>query len=235
MRTLALLSLLLQCHLASAKVFENSYLNITLPDSWACSLSGDAWICLSNEPAIAKNAVIVITAKVAAPEDNLPAFLTQLKRSKMMNVGGTPTPSKVLSAQYRAAAGTQWVQAEQLGSEIPDFDTLYLATVKDRLSIQLSFSAERTHLAALRPVFEKSIQSLKLLNVNLAVANPTPIPAAVPGLDGPAPHQAKVQSGLKTVILLGLAVGLAALAIAAVYSPRRKKISHRKSRKNRPE
>ena len=149
---------------AFAKVFQNSYVSFEVPDNWTCAQEGVAWTCTPQGPAEAKEAVIVLAAKVAGPEDNLGNFLAYLKQPKKVTTKvGTPMPSQVMYAQERVLATTKWVQAQHLSSEIHDFYTLYLATVKEQLAILVSFSAEKSRYQAYNPVFDRAIKTLKIV------------------------------------------------------------------------
>jgi hypothetical protein len=214
---------------ASAKTFQTSYLSMTIPDQFTCTQSSNAWVCLSSDLAHAKDAVIVLSAKVAAPEDNLAAFASQYRRSKTLTASGAPIESKVISVQNKNLSGTQWVQAQQLGSEVPDFYTLYLATVKDQISIQVSFSAEKSKYAAYSTMFNQAIQSIKLLNMP-KIQNAPAVSPVIPTTSLPAGQRSKTiwpWIGL-------LAIVLASLATLSIFMTGRKKISRRKSERNRP-
>jgi hypothetical protein len=147
-----------------AKTFQNSYVSFEVPDNWTCLQEGVAWTCTPRDPLQAKEAVIVLASKVAGPEDNLVNFLNYLKQPKKIATKvGTPMPSQVMYAQKRVLAGGEWIQAQHLGSEIQDFYTLYLATVRNQLAILASFSAERNRFQAYNPVFDKAIKTLKIV------------------------------------------------------------------------
>ncbi len=149
---------------ASAKPFQNSYIAFEVPDDWACLQEGVAWTCTPQGRIESKQAVIVMAAKVAGPEDNLFNFHTYLKSPKKITTRvGTPMPSQVMYSQERMLAGTKWIQAQHLGSEIVDFYTLYLATVKDQLAILVSFSAERSLYQKYNPIFDRAMKSLKIV------------------------------------------------------------------------
>lgn len=159
-----LFSLILTMNLAEAKTFQNSYVSFEVPDNWSCLQEGVAWTCAPSNPVAGKEAVIVLAAKVAGPEDNITNFLTFLKEPKKIKTHvGTTMPSQVMYAQQRVLAGLPWVQAQHMGSEIQEFYTLYLATVKDQLAILVSFSAEKSKYAAYNPVFDRAIKTLKIV------------------------------------------------------------------------
>jgi hypothetical protein len=155
---------------AHAKTFSNSFLSFTLPDSWTCVQEGVAWVCSNRGPNLKNGAVIVMAAKVAAPQDNLAFFKDFLSKPKtLITKVGTPMPSSVIYAQERMLAGSKWVQAQHLGGEVQDFYTLYVATVKDKLAILISFSADKVKYAEFNPVFDQAMKSLKLTATNQAL------------------------------------------------------------------
>lgn len=161
---IALFGLLLSLQSASAKEFKNSYISFQVPDNWTCQQEGVAWTCTPTGPVDSKEAVIVLAAKVAGPEDNLVNFLTYLNApKKIVTKVGTPMPSQVMYARERILAQTKWIQAQHLGSEIQEFYTLYLATVKEQLAILVSFSAEKNRYAKYNPIFDTAIKSLKIV------------------------------------------------------------------------
>lgn len=146
-----------------AKTFQNSYVSFEVPDNWNCLQEGVAWTCTPAAAVESKEAVIVLAAKIAGPEDNINNFQTYLKQPKKITTRvGTPMPSQVMYAQPRTLAGTQWVQAQHLGSEIQEYYTLYLATVREQLAILVSFSAERNRYQVYNPIFDKAIKTLKI-------------------------------------------------------------------------
>lgn len=230
MRALCI-SLLLIALPAQAKLFKNSYVSFEVPDNWDCIQEGVAWTCTPKGPVDSREAVIVLAAKVAGPEDNLVNFQTHLSQPKTIATKvGTPMPSKVMYAQQRVLAGTKWVQAQHLGSEITEFYTLYLATVKDALAILVSFSAERTKYGKYNPVFDRAMKTLKITANNQLLFpknkmnGTSDVIGIMPGQQGnaddalPAPP-AQRKSGL-TFLLLSL---LLMAAAAAVFLTKKKR------------
>ena len=67
------------CSTAHAKTFQNSYVSFDVPDDWTCLQEGVAWTCTPKSALRSKEAVIVLAAKDAGPEDNLATFLNYLK------------------------------------------------------------------------------------------------------------------------------------------------------------
>lgn len=239
MKTLIALSIFGFTMSAHGKTFQNSYVSFEVPDNWTCLQEGVAWTCTPSGPIESKEAVIVLASKVAGPEDNLYNFLNYLKQPKKIPTRvGTPMPSSVAYAQERVLAGHKWIQAQHVGSEIQEFMTLYLATVKDQLAILVSFSAEQSHYRKYNPVFDKAMKTLKIVASNqlLFPKNKVNNNNDVLGIqvlgntqsDGgllPPPERRK-----KSRVWLYL-LGLGVVAIGGVYwlFTARKKISHSKS------
>lgn len=227
---------------AEAKTFQNSYVSFEVPDNWNCLQEGMAWTCTPTGLAESKEAVIVLAAKVAGPEDNINNFKTFLAQPKKITTRvGTPMPSQVMYAKPRMVANTNWVQAQHLGSEVQEYYTLYLATVKDQLAILVSFSAERNRYQVYNPIFDKAIKTLKI-TANKELLFPKTkgggagdvigINVPPPGSDELMPPPNPGKESKWTLIILGLFVFIA-LAGGYVYSVtrKRKKISHSKSGK----
>src|SRR5262245_43217048 len=118
MKTWILTAALILSFGAEAKMFKNSYVTFEVPDNWKCMQEGVAWTCTPASSAESREAVIVLAAKVAGPEDNLVNFQTYLSQPKKLATKvGTPMPSQVMYAQKRMLAGSTWIQAQHLGSE----------------------------------------------------------------------------------------------------------------------
>ncbi len=166
MKLISLFALLFTLQ-TEAKVFQNSYVSFEVPDKWNCLQEGVAWTCTPGGAIESREAVIVLAAKVAGPEDNLVNFHTYLGQPKKLATKvGTPMPSSVMYAQERVLAGTKWIQAQHLGSEIQQFYTLYLATVKESLAILVSFSAEKSKYPQYNPIFDTAMKTLKITASN---------------------------------------------------------------------
>lgn len=218
---------------AQAKLFKNSYVSFEVPDNWNCVQEGVAWSCNPVNAMEAREATIVLTAKVAGPEDNLVNFQTYLNQPKKVATKvGTPMPSQVMYAQERILAGTKWVQAQHLGSEIQQFYTLYLATVKESLAILISLSAEKSKYPNYNAIFDRAIKTLKITANNQLLfpknkLNPTTdvigIAAGQPGgIDDSLPLPPAKKGGGFTFILLFAGLVIAGAAVFLTKKKRKK-------------
>ncbi len=219
--------------LAEAKSFLNSYISFEVPDNWSCIQEGVAWTCTPTGAIESKEAVIVLAAKVAGPEDNLINFLTFLREPKKIKTRvGTTMPSQVMYAQQRMLGGHRWIQAQHLGSEVQEYYTLYLATVKEQLALLVSFSAERNRYQAYNPVFDRAIKTLKIVASQQLLFPKSNRPSAgdVIGIQGTTEVQFNPEDLLpppekKSGKLLFLVLGLIVVILGAatwVFSRRKK-------------
>ncbi len=158
--------------ISSAALFQNSYVSFELPPNWNCSLDGTEWTCFSKFEKNTKEAIIILTAKEAGVSDSLEAYENHLKQPKILTDSkGQQQKSKVMSVKRRQIANHTWVDGLHSGSEIPSYYTRYLATVKDRLAIAVTFSAHKSHYTKYSSDFLKSVLSLKLIASKNLLAN----------------------------------------------------------------
>lgn len=228
----SILAALTVAQAASAKTFQNSYVSFDVPDNWNCLQEGVAWTCTPAGVIESKEAVIVLAAKVAGPEDNLTNFQNFLAQPKKITTKvGTPMPSQVMYSRTRQLANSQWVQAQHLGSEIQEYYTLYLATVKDQLAILVSFSAERNRYQVYNPIFDKAIKTLKITankemlfpkNKIQSGSDVIGINVPPPGVEDMMPPPAREKGSKWTLLIFALLVILGGAA-AYVYTVTRKR------------
>ncbi len=164
MKRLALLWVLLTAIPVHAEVFRNAYLSFELPDRWKCVLEGTEWVCRSQLEEEKKQAIIILTAKEVGPRDDLRSYQDHLRQTRTLN---TRTGAKIQSRVYHSKAvrinDQLWVDGFHLGSEIPSYYTRYLATVKDKIAILVTFSAHKLHYTKYSNDFFKSIRSLRAI------------------------------------------------------------------------
>lgn len=163
---------------ADARVFQNSYVKFELPDSWACHQEAAAWVCAPTNTAEAREALIISTAKLAGPDDSLNSFDRYLRKPKTVISKTKSSLSQPISVDRRKIGDQNWIEAVQIGSEVPNFTTRYLATVKQKLAILVSFSSDRDLKGKYEPVFEQAIRSIKADASKPILIQPTILPGA---------------------------------------------------------
>ncbi len=163
---------------AHAKRFRNAYVSFELPPNWTCNLDGTEWVCVNEFSPKAKEAIIILTAKEVGPADTIPAYLAHVQQIKTIpGPDKQPIKSKILHAKERQIAGHIWVDALHEGSEVASYYTRYLATVKDKIAILVTFSAHRSHYTKYSADFIKAIESLRVVATKDLLSDKPQVPS----------------------------------------------------------
>jgi hypothetical protein len=149
---------------AAAKTFSNTYISFEIPDDWNCVLEGPSWVCTPKLARDAKEVIIVVNAKVAGPEDNPENFKSYLAKPRnITSKSGTPITSKVYSVEERTIGGQTWIRAQHISSEVPDFYTLYMVTIRNQLAILATFSVDKNKALDYNKTFDAAVRSMKIV------------------------------------------------------------------------
>lgn len=158
------LILLLASEVAHGRRFQNAYVSFELPANWSCSIEGTEWICASAMAPTTKAALIVLTAKEVGPSDTFPAYQAHLNATRTIpDKTGKPTTSRKIHVKQRQIQNQLWIDGMHLGSEIPAYYTRYLATIKDKIAILVTFSAYQSEFAKYSSDFLRAIDSLRVV------------------------------------------------------------------------
>ncbi len=209
-----------------AKRFRNSYISFELPPNWECQLEGTEWVCIhqytakSNKP---NEAIIILTAKEVGPSDSFAAYKAHLETPRSLPVkSGPPQPSKVIHVRERKISNQPWIDGMHLGSEIGTYYTRYLATLKERIAILITFSAHKEAYTKYTNDFLKAIDSLTVVASKELLASRrqmdvrrgqetigAPIGQNIPLFDGDSslPPEPKPPSKTLDLLLLILVIG----------------------------
>jgi len=217
-----------------AKNFHNAYLSFEMPDSWKCVLEHTEWVCRSEVDKESKEAIIILTAKEVGPTDSFEAYVTHLNtpQSTSTKLGGIP--SKVTYAPKKVQINDQpWVDGLHLASEIPNYFTRYLATIKDKVAVLVTFSAHKDHYTKYSQDFFKAVQSLRVIAAkNLLSGAESPLrpggetlgapisgtmPGDMTGSDLPAPSAQAGGSSKTKLLLIVIALILAGGALFVLF------------------
>lgn len=141
--------------------YKTSYLAFDLPPSWECTPEGTEYVCSSGIVKGKRDAVIVFTAKERGPSDSPSAYEQHLKTPRTVpNDKGQPSQSKVIKVVRNIIGGQEWIDGLHDSSEVFNYYTRYLATVKDQLGILVTFSAHRKSYSKYSQDFDRAIRSL---------------------------------------------------------------------------
>lgn len=163
-RKLVLVLIAVLSSAAHAKRFRNAYVSFELPPNWNCKLEGSEWVCENDFSQKTKEAIIILTAKEVGPSDTLPAYLAHLQTPRTITGrNGQTTKSQVINVKERMISSQMWIDGMHLGSEVGPYFTRYLATIKDRISILVTFSAHKQHYTKYSADFIKAVESLRVV------------------------------------------------------------------------
>ncbi len=242
-KRLALIPLLLMGLNATAERFSNSYVSFELPQNWTCKREHTETVCTSRFSKKAKEAIIILTAKEAGPSDTFAIYLNHLKTPKTIAAkDGKIIPSKVLHVRERNISNHKWIDGMHQGSEVTSYYTRYLATIKDRIAILVTFSAHKAHYTKYSKDFIRAVESLRVVadknllsnRPNLAIrGNNETIGAPIPGILSPntmddIPDEntsffGKYGSSILGILLLLIAIGVYTYMKMDVGKPKKKK------------
>ena len=160
--------------LSWAKLFRNAYVSFELPNKWDCNLENTEWVCRSAVTDQAKESIIILTAKEVGPSDSLQAYETHLKGIKSIPTKtGQMLQSQVIQVRNRTINNHSWVDGMHLSSEVPNYYTRYLATVKDKIAVLVTFSAHKLHYTKYSNDFFNAILSLRVVADSRMLNNPS--------------------------------------------------------------
>lgn len=225
---------ILTTNFAAGAVYRTSYLQFELPSRWECTLEQTEYVCSSSATQGKKDAVIVFTAKEKGPSDSLSSYEQHLKTPRTVpNDKGVPQQSKIIKVQKYQVLGHEWVDGFHDSSELYNYYTRYLATVKDNLGILITFSAHRKSYSKYSQDFDRAIRSLQVLRVTAAPSIATgpigtgapsgPIGPGVPSISTPLEPEPITNETSDSSNTTFLGMVLLILAVVGYLMLRRKK------------
>lgn len=212
--------LLALTQIANAKTFRNAYIAFDLPEGWNCVLEATEWVCRSQDPKSSKEAIIIFTAKEVGPTDSFQIYEQTMNTERTLtSKSGAPVKSQVTyKAKQVKINDHPWIDGMQKSSEVPNYFTRYVATLKEKIAILVTFSAHRDHYAKYSKDFYNAIMSLRVIASKGLLQRPDIGSGGSSGgggagifanansgmsMDGPVPR-AKTQKGGLMKILMAL-------------------------------
>lgn len=204
--------------MAQSKVFENEYIRAEIPEKWECQRQNNDWACWeTNKVSLGEaSAAIVVSAKAIGPNESLEYFEEMLSEPRAPIQGYEPDSlSEVLDVRKRNINTQWWVEAVHYNSEIQDYLTHYLVTVRQGLVILTSFSVHENKYEFFIEDIERYSESLEIIATPELLNPPTIIDQVIPKTaesyealsqkSRPTPFQLIILS-LSGLIVLGLLV-----------------------------
>jgi len=123
--------------------FRTGSFEFDLAPGWWCELEGTEYVC--NPPGKPPySAIAIMAVKERGNDDNLQAYEAHLRQPQAATDQAGDSKLSVVSYVKRVRLGhVEWVEALQLGSEIPNYHTYYLATATSYLGILVTMSVHQ--------------------------------------------------------------------------------------------
>jgi hypothetical protein len=162
-----------------AKVFSNSYIRFQMPDQWGCRLENTAWICRHRVAQVcqrqpksgdcpqqikrSREALVIFTAKETSNVDSLKAYLTHFQEPRPIKPSkGNQSQSQVIHTKAVKIGRQNWVDSMHLSSELPNYYTRYLATIRGNVAVLVTLSAHKKYYTNYSSHFFKAIKTLEV-------------------------------------------------------------------------
>lgn len=148
----------------------NNYVCFEVPKNWKCVDEGVHRICHNKLRQLAKEAIIIVVAKEKGTQDGVTQYINYLREKKNYKTRkGKPVTSKVYHSRSNKINNHLWGDGFHLASEIPLYYTRYLGSTKSGLAVLVTYTAHKKLWKKYAADFNKSILSLRLLNVEEAL------------------------------------------------------------------
>lgn len=162
-------------NVAQAKQFKNAYISFEIPERWNCVLEATEWVCRSQETNESKEAIIVLTAKEVGPSDSLQIYENHMKNPiKTTTKTGDTVMSQVMSPPTQKRINNLlWVDGFHISSEIQNYYTRYIATIKEKIAVLVTFSAHKEFYSKYSQDFFNAVNSLNVIATKNSLQDPS--------------------------------------------------------------
>lgn len=158
---------------ATARNFKNAYISFDMQDNWKCNLEQTEWVCRAEDPQEAKEAVIILTAKEKGPTDTFPIYQSHMNNPiNTLSKSGPITSTVTYQSKFLKINDQDWLDGLHRDSEIQNYFTRYLATIKNQIAILVTFSAHKNAYSKHSPNFDKTIRSLRVVATKDLISQP---------------------------------------------------------------
>lgn len=205
LQSLFIASVILAAPSLQAKTFRNAYVSFEIGEKWNCKPEQTEWVCRTTDPGLAE-AIIILTAKEVGPQDSLAAYEAHLKTQRtIVTRTGQTVQSTIYRVEQRKIANHPWVDGMHFSSEVWNYYTRYLATIKERIAVLVTFSAHKLHYTKYSADFFRAIESLRV-TASRSLMNPQGSQAHLPGAGGM--YGGTIDTGLLSDMGMGMEDGL---------------------------
>lgn len=153
-----------------AKPFANDFIEFDLPDSWSCAPYADVWTCKPLEPSKQKDIIVVMSFAAQGQKDSMEYYLDYFSNSIVSRI--TEKNSEPKYTKYKEILGQNWVDSLHENSEVRDFYTRYLSTIKSGRAILLSITVDKNKYNPYMNELYRMVEGMKL-RMTMPAAAPT--------------------------------------------------------------
>ncbi len=159
---------------SEARTFKNAYISFEMLDTWKCKLEQTEWVCRAEDPQESKEAVIILTAKEKGPTDNFPIYMDHMSKPMSLNLrsGGQAQSTVTMPPREEMINDQKWLDGLHANSEVQNYYTRYLATIKDQVAILITFSVHNKYYAKHRAHFMDTVRSLRVIATKDLLSRP---------------------------------------------------------------
>lgn len=159
---------------AHARTFKNAYISFEILDDWKCKLEQTEWVCRAEDPQTSREAVIILTAKEKGPTDNFSIYQDHMSKpmSLVTKTGASLNSTVTMPPREELINDQKWLDGLHTNSEVPNYYTRYLATIKDQIAILVTFSVHNKYYSKHRSHFMDTVRSLRVIATKDLLANP---------------------------------------------------------------
>ena len=174
-----------------AKEYKNSYVSFDIPKLWECKDFGTDTVCHNKSQEKNVHAFVTTTAKIAGESDTLDGYQSYLEQEKTWSnsKGEELTSKKVTPPKKIFIHKFPWVFGIHKNSEIKTYITQYVGTVccedtSSKLGILVSLNVNEEHYTKYSRDFLKIVNSLKVMDIEEAIAKVRAAQAMGEGMEG---------------------------------------------------
>lgn len=148
-----------------ARTFKNAYISFEMLDSWKCKLEQTEFVCRSEDPQESKEAVIIFTAKEKGPTDSFPIYFEHLNKpiTAPAKTGMNLTSTVTIAPREVLINDQKWLDSLHVNSEVQNYYTRYLATIKDQIAVLITFTAHNSKYQKHATHFAETVKSLRVI------------------------------------------------------------------------
>jgi hypothetical protein len=157
---------------AWATLIETELFSVNVPDGWTCNPGESVFICMEDQAAGKRSAVIVINFSRARPQDTIEDFTRSLSVPRLRTTAANvQLRSRVISIENRQVNNKLWVHSTHFEGELPDYYTYYLGSRSDSHVFLITMSSHESEWEKNRKLFDAVIPTLHVHSVNLPTEN----------------------------------------------------------------